>query len=296
MTAQEKYKKFKQLDPFPEIPSALLNSADIVDYANTTGMIDPFYDDKEYLKPATYSLKLLGDFVYWDSNGKKCDGKINTGDKFTLEKDSIAFVSLEPTIRLPYYIAARFNLKINNVYRGLLLGTGPLVDPGFEGRLSIPLHNLTTNRYTFRGGEPIIWMEFTKISPNEAWSKTSEEIKKGGTYYSFPENKKKRTLSELIDDADSQRKIRSTIPDVFSKVDRSEKRTRNISYLNFGLVIAVFSLISYLLIEMNSINNEYKDRFDQYQNELIQMRDLMFQKDQRILELENEINNLSDDS
>ncbi len=28
------------------------------------------------------------------------------------------------------------------VYKGLLLGTGPIVDPGFVGKLYIPLHKL----------------------------------------------------------------------------------------------------------------------------------------------------------
>lgn len=27
----------------------------------------------------------------------------------------------------------RFNLSVSNAYKGVLLGTGPIVDPGFEG-------------------------------------------------------------------------------------------------------------------------------------------------------------------
>jgi hypothetical protein len=45
-----------------------------------------------------------------------------------------------------------------------LLGTGPLVDPGFHGKLLVPLHNLTSDEYTIRGDEGLIWMEFTKTS------------------------------------------------------------------------------------------------------------------------------------
>ena len=54
------------------------------------------------------------------------------------------------------------------MHRGLLLGTGPLVDPGFHGRLLIPLHNLTSDEYTIRGDEGLIWMEFTKTSHLQA--------------------------------------------------------------------------------------------------------------------------------
>jgi hypothetical protein len=40
--AEVRYEKFKSLDPFPEIPPALLNSADIEDYVAKTGMLFPF--------------------------------------------------------------------------------------------------------------------------------------------------------------------------------------------------------------------------------------------------------------
>ena len=61
-------------------------------------------------------------------------------DGFDLAPNSIAFVALEPCFRIPEYMALRFNLKIKHIYKGLLLGTGPLVDPGFSGKLFIPLH------------------------------------------------------------------------------------------------------------------------------------------------------------
>jgi len=160
-----RFEEYRSKDPFPDIPPALLNSADIYDYVAKTGMIHKFYQEK--LKPASYEVNLLGRCIYWDEDGKKHDEDITEGKEFILRRNSIAFVTLEPMFRVPDYIALRFNLKITHVYRGILLGTGPLVDPGFSNRLSMPLHNLTTNDYTFRGGEPLIWMEFTKLSINE---------------------------------------------------------------------------------------------------------------------------------
>jgi len=35
--------RFKDEDPFPSIPRALLSSAEIYDYARVTGMLFPFY-------------------------------------------------------------------------------------------------------------------------------------------------------------------------------------------------------------------------------------------------------------
>ena len=150
--AADRYARFSTRDPYPDIKPALLNSADISDYVAATGMVWPYYEDQDRLKPASYEVALLGECVFWDDVGIRQQDTINPGDSFELQPNSIAFVTLEPHLRLPQYIAVRFNLRISHIYKGILLGTGPLVDPGFEGRLSIPLHNLTTNTYELVGG------------------------------------------------------------------------------------------------------------------------------------------------
>lgn len=166
--AETQAERWRTADPYPEIPSALLNSGDIRDYVAATGLLWPFRDDVETLKPASYEVALLGTYVYFDQDGNRHSDEICENKPFVLRQNSIAFVTLEPTFRLPDYIALRFNLRIDHVYKGLLLGTGPLIDPGFTGKLSIPLHNLTTNDYELFGGEGLIWVEFTKLSPTPA--------------------------------------------------------------------------------------------------------------------------------
>lgn len=184
--AQAAYLKWKKRDPFDNIPPALLNSADIEDYVRLTGMIYPFY--RKDLVGATYSVRLKGLCVYYKEQtgmdrpeehifciGKDVEDLPNTSDnveknyeirdKLVLEPNSITFVTLEPVFQVPDYLALRFNLKITHIYKGLLLGTGPIIDPGFRGRLSIPLHNLTSNRYTFFENDEIISLEITKMSP-----------------------------------------------------------------------------------------------------------------------------------
>src|ERR1043166_7949999 len=162
--AAARYKTYCGVDPFPEIEAALLNSADICDYVAATGMIFPFCEHTDLLKPASYGPLLKGRGIYWDRNSKKhdlllSDGKIEGYEnydyrtEFDLERNSIAFITLEPTFRMPLYLAFRFNLAIREVYRGLLLGTGPIVDPGFQGKISFPLHNLTDEKYTLVAGE-----------------------------------------------------------------------------------------------------------------------------------------------
>jgi deoxycytidine triphosphate deaminase len=202
--AASRFERWRATDPFPEIASALLNTQDVIDYIAATGMVWPFRPDQNdltrNLKPATCAIPIGGLTLWWrdDPNDSDHPSEIarevnHEGEGFVIEKNSIVYITLEPTFRIPEYIAARFNLKIQSVYRGLLVGTGPLVDPGFVGRLSVPVHNLTSNDYHYRYGEALVWMEFTKLSPLEKWkpeADLADQPERGvGSYVAFPERK-----------------------------------------------------------------------------------------------------------
>jgi deoxycytidine triphosphate deaminase len=277
-----KYNKFKIIDPFPEIKPALLNSADIHRYANTTGMIFPYH--KKELKSASYSAKIAGECRYWDNDEQKVKTVIlqEEGDQFTLHKNAIAFVGIEPTFRLPYYIALRFNLKITHVYRGLLLGTGPLIDPGFEGKITIPLHNLTSNDYVFTYGETLIWIEFTKTSELPL---DSDDCKLGESdllekiesqnYVRFPDDKKYQPLSYYLKKAlkgSTHNEIISSIPGAMKETQKTASHAAQYAekanntakdlenkakkYSLWGAV-AVISAIAGILLSSWSLQRDY---------------------------------------
>ena len=161
--AKNRAAKFKRFDPFPDIPPALLSSAEIEDYVRVTAMLFPFYAKSDALKPASYEVRPGHKFVWW-RNGDRVEEEIRQSGTYELPPNSIRYMQIEFKLRLPDYIAVRFNLRIKHVHRGLLLGTGPLVDPGFVGEILIPLHNLTSESHRIRGNEGLIWMEFTKTS------------------------------------------------------------------------------------------------------------------------------------
>jgi deoxycytidine triphosphate deaminase len=208
----EAYRQYKSTDPFPEIQPALLNSADIADYVAATSMVVPF--DNAKLKPASYEIPFSGDVFWWDVDTKrKRVKKINSkDDPFILKSNGIAYVHPDTTFYLPDYIAMRFNLRITHVHQGLLLGTGPLVDPGFCGRLLIPLHNMTTNEYNLVYGNGLIWVEFTKLSPNARWMTATERLPRAGSYTEFPANKRFLEPDFYIQQAAGERQIVSSIP------------------------------------------------------------------------------------
>ncbi len=124
-------------------------------------------------------------------------------------------MQVEPKFRLPNYIAIRFNLRITHVHRGLLLGTGPLVDPGFEGDLLIPLHNLTSSPYDMNTNDALIWIEFTKTTYD--FQPTEEYSTKVRNFRPFPDDKKNLTADYYLRKANSGYPIRSSIPDAIEQ-------------------------------------------------------------------------------
>jgi len=175
LSGEERYDLLEEFDPYADkIPPALLNAGHLATYAIATGMIDPF-DASRLTKPATYLVSAEGPVQYRDERGhverfyltkdmKKRNSESDVRDYVRLAPNSVCFLTLEPFFRMPSYVAARFNLQIKDVYRGLLVGTGPLVDPGFHGRLSIPIHNFTSKEYFIPAGDGLVYFEFTKLT------------------------------------------------------------------------------------------------------------------------------------
>jgi len=250
--AHDKYEVTKLNDPYPEIQPALLSASDIVKYVTRTGMIVPFHNDKQQLKQAAYAVKMLGKCIFWDDDGKKQELDIKEKDEFILKRNSIAFVSLEPRFRIPYYMALRFNLQILHIHRGILLGTGPLIDPGFDGKLAIPLHNLTMNDYTLRGGDDLIWIEFTKLNMDK-------ELLNGenANYVEFRPDKKINDINDYLHKAYHGHPIRSSLSEIKKVADDAMKRTNIITWT--GVATALGLIIGFAVpgIQLVTDSNNY---------------------------------------
>lgn len=248
-------------DPFPDIAPALLNTADLIDYIAATGMLHPFEVDPakpaEMLKPASCALRLLGEVLYWKGpdaeHAQLVTRELRREEELLLAPNSIVYVTLEPTLRLPNYIAARFNLTIREIYRGILVGTGPLVDPGFVGQIYLPLHNLTCNEYRLIGGEPVAWMEFTKISPNESWCE-HERNGRLAPYVPFPERKQERKTVEDYLGRSSPTPVMSSISSSVEKAQRSAQASeRAVVSTRFRITVASMVALGALIVALVAI-------------------------------------------
>jgi deoxycytidine triphosphate deaminase len=195
------------------VAPALLSAVDVWNYIRVTSMVHPYSD--ENLKAASYQVRMGGRFIRWEQ-GRKIEQNIAEGGSITLPANSISFVQTESTFRLPHYMALRFNLQISHVHRGILLGTGPVVDPGFQGKLLIPLHNLTSDPYTIAATEPLIWVEFTKTTFGQRQPEAEHEDRNWERYL-FPEDKKHLSPDQYFRRANDLNPIESSIPNVIAQ-------------------------------------------------------------------------------
>ena len=239
-------------DPFAEvIQPALLNSVDIKEYVHKGCLIKREDFDDGRLKTASYGMRFLGELHSWDTNNdgtlKPCRMKIRCGDAVKLPGNSITYLSMKEELLLPEYIAARFNLHIRHVHKGILLGTGPMVDPGFFGSLLIPLHNLTNNDYEIDGGEVIIWVEFTKLNVHDFWK--SKETKRPSALKSFPNKKDIKGArsyfkrSGIIAKGGVQSAFRGVLEQAKYVADAAREETKNFrNYYTWGGIAAVVAI------------------------------------------------------
>jgi deoxycytidine triphosphate deaminase len=287
--AQRRFDLYKSRDPFPTIAPALLNSADIHDYVIATGMISPY--DPSRLKSASYEIEFNeGDLILWhqDTNNKEIRTLANDAAFYELEKNSIAFINLKTKFRLPDYIALRFNLQIQLVHSGLLLGTGPLVDPGFVGNLLIPVHNLTANKYRFKGTDGFIWVEFTKVSPNALW-KGTPGLERHGQFKPFPTRKINMTEEYYFKRANNNNPIQSSIPgevkeakEIASGAQKVASDTKNyldtLKKVGWISLLAIFVSAAIALIPIYSLVNDsvnyVKNAREEIRNELVELKAL----------------------
>ena len=270
MSEDQQENNYDSIDPFPDIPPALLNSADIARYGELGCLVAPF--DRSGLKSAAYTMRFLGGLYRWESKCdrlKKVECSIRLGKTYTLPKNSITYLFTEEEFSLPAYIAARINFRIPFVHKGMLLGTGPLVDAGFHGSLLIPLHNLTNNDYSVDGGDPIIWVEFTKLSPHPDWTRSGVQLESTAELVKFEGSKSNLLAADYLRKAEVTAKggVQSAFKGALDEARlAAEEAKRQTTRFTWGAVIGgVIGVVSLLVgvsalihtaIQLNQSNND----------------------------------------
>jgi deoxycytidine triphosphate deaminase len=151
------------LDPDQGSTPGLLLSDRIKFYRDKVNLIYPF--DEKSLEPASYTLHAGGEYLIHDEMGKRISGVLKPDEKVIIPPNGLIYIRFLEEVNIPHYMIARFNLRVKQVYRGLLLGTGPQVDPGFRGHLGCPLHNFTNEEKAIEFFEKLVTIDFEKTTP-----------------------------------------------------------------------------------------------------------------------------------
>lgn len=204
----------------------------------------------ECIQPATYDMRLGERALRWNGIEKET---INVKEKgsILLPPNSVTFVTTVETFNLPNDIVARFNLKSKLVHRGLLLGTGPIVDPGFKSKIVIPIHNFSNQPVELFYKKAFISVEFTKSS--DPYAKVINNIFVGHKF---------NTKGEISEDTFFEKTF-LTGSSVMQAVRESQKQqheteelvkqVRSISLVAIaGALIGIFSLLTTMFNSLSS--------------------------------------------
>ncbi len=128
--------------------------ADLSDNKKPFPLIDPFIP--EHLKAASYHLSLGS--RYRDKEGIK----YLTKNKKTLiiPKNGIAIVTTNEWVNIPRFLIARWNLRVQMVYKGLVWVGSLQVDPRYQGFLFCPIYNLSNEPKQISFKEEIFTIDF----------------------------------------------------------------------------------------------------------------------------------------
>lgn len=151
------------IDPDPRREPGLLLSDRIIFYCQKVNLIYPF--DPDFVEPASYTLHAGREYMISLRPGQLESRNLEQEGKVVIPPNGLIYIRFFEEVNIPHYMIARFNLRVSQVYRGLLLGTGPQVDPGFRGHLGCPIHNFTDEDKTIEFFERLGTIDFEKTTP-----------------------------------------------------------------------------------------------------------------------------------
>jgi deoxycytidine triphosphate deaminase len=168
-------------------------------------LISPF--ENEYLRPAGYDLRVGGNYAQGGEHFT-----LNDGGSLTIAPYQVAVIQTLETLNLPGFLIGRWNIRVGLAYQGLLWVGGAQVDPGFRGRLSCPIYNLSTMPVTLKYGDELAMIDFVATTPVRTDSKPFQWW-----------HKKKLVFQQYRTELQSGVELR--LKEIDNKVDEGEKRT-----------------------------------------------------------------------
>jgi len=253
-------------------------------------------DLDDCLDSATYHMRIGGDTLTW-KDGKKEeffldeveDRSRNIINKIILRPNSLTFVTTIEKFNLPKDIIARFNLKSKLIHQGLLLGTGPIVDPQLNAQLLIPLHNFSNHDIELKWKQKIISVEFTKtMNPD------SVIPQKNGRKYIFVENEHWDFNFHKYRERIGQKTVESSVSSAFDKYGKMFEKYKEsmarfswiggFTALGTGIALIVLVFTTWMLLDTSFQKlDDASNLVKQYEDQNVDFRSFALAKDQEKL-------------
>ena len=206
-------------------------------------LIEPFCPSR--LRAASYQLT-LGNEMHLGGEQRR----LKPSEEIVLPPHQVAVVSTREKLQIPQDLVARWSLRVNNIYEGLLWTGGPQVDPGWEGQLFCPIYNLAERPVVLKCGDGLFTMDFVRTTPE---TQALDEIRKSSNYPKVPFEPVRKTL----EDHDIHR-LRSAPYELIDRVERAEKEATNaserISSLDNRMVIYATIMVAVLGIMISALS------------------------------------------
>lgn len=122
--------------------------------------------DENFLQPASYDLR-LGQEAFTSSGRERIN--VQAKGSVLIEAGDFAVLTSFEKVRMPRDMAAHIGLRSHYARKGLMLLSGPQIDPGFEGILVLGVFNASPRDLLIPYKEGFCTVEFHQLS---------EEVKK----------------------------------------------------------------------------------------------------------------------
>ena len=252
-------------DPYKDEPAGVLLSDQIEFYIKEFRLVVPY--DPKALRSAQYTLR-VGVKCY--CNGKT--SKIDKENPVRIVPNGLVYIQIYEYFNIPYYLIARYSLRVKQVYRGLIVDNGLQVDPGFHGHISVPVYNFTDEFKKLEFKERLLSVDFVKTTPfrpnppinakeEREWVRSGLVNTDGMPLKLFQENPDKLYHQESITSffRDNE-KNESSVQKLADNVKVFTKKVKRAEAWGLGGAIAIIiALMGYIYDTQNSVSQARLD-------------------------------------
>jgi len=254
----DKKKGTPELSLFPELDpkSAILSSEEIRNMISQGWLIVSSTFNARCLQSTSYDVR-VGKKGIIGGEGSIID---LTKESLIIQPGSYAgLLSLEK-IKLPNRVLAQIGSKRKPSYDGLILLTGAIVDPGYEGHLLFGLYNASTKKVVIPAQTKICNLTFTLLSKDQDPVLSDPNLLVGDFPSDFVNNMANMEVMPWADISDEVKHIQKLAKDILELRQKYEDVTEPIKLLTTN-VSTVSSDVGRLTQELKGLG-EKVDKLD----------------------------------